>query len=81
MERSWHLIPGLRKSRTAVLPREACFDQAEKDAVTLNEEHGEVTSAEEGHDANRLCGSTLSRTRGQLMKLAKEFHELDFVGE
>ena len=26
---------------------EACYDQAETDTVTLNEEHGEVTSAEE----------------------------------
>ena len=67
MERSFRLTPGLRKSRTAMLPREACFDQ--------------VTFAEEGHDADRRCDSTLSRTRGQLMKLAKEFHELDFGGE
>ena len=64
-----------------MLRREACFDQVEKDTVTVNEERGEVTSAEEGHDADRRCGSTLSRTRGQLIKLAKRFHELDFGGE
>ena len=48
-------------------------DKAEKDAVKLNEERGEVPSMEEGLDVDRLCGST-SRTRCQLVKLAKEFH-------
>ena len=56
-------------------------DKAEKDTVKLNEERGEVTSVEEGLDVDRRCGSTLSRTRCQLVKLAKEFHELDIGGD
>ena len=48
-------------------------DKAEKDAVKLNEERGEVPSVKEGLDIDRPCGST-SRTRCQLVKLAKEFH-------
>ena len=38
----------------------------------MNAEKGEVTSAEEGHDADRRCGSTLSRTRGQPLTLVND---------
>ena len=61
-------------------------DKAEKDTVTLNVEHGQVTSVEEGFDVDRRCSMSyrvksitstaggdrrLSWTRCQLVKLAK----------
>ena len=40
------------------IPREACFDQAdvkvEKDIMTFNEEKGEDTLVEEGHQVERV---------------------------
>ena len=43
-------LSSLRKSH------DCCFDKAEKDAVKLIEERGEVPSVEEGHDAERHVG-------------------------
>ena len=66
MVKSMRLIPTNKigqacgKVRLLRLPREVCFDQgddkadkAEKDTVTLNGEHGKVTTVEEGLDVER----------------------------
>ena len=82
--KSMSLIPTYKvaqaceRVRLRRLPREACYGEAEKHTVTLHEECGEVTSAEEGDDVDRPCGS---RTRCQLVKLAMEFHELNIGGD
>ena len=79
--RSMRWIPGLRKNQFVELPREPCCDQVEKDTATLKEERGAVTSAEEGHDVDRRCASTSSRTRCPLVNLSKMLDELDIGGD
>ena len=59
-------------------------DKAEKDAVKLNEERGEVPSVEKGHDAERHvsgvwradCVASLAMTRRRLDSARQGFQRL-----
>ena len=77
VEKAGYTVKSMRSHVRRVLTRsDDKAEKAEKHTVTLNEEHGEVTSAEEGHDEDWRRRSTLSRTRCQLVKFAMKFHEL-----